>query len=150
MADNDKRMILNIGHVDQLNTGDYGTINYYAGPKAEEKKRERVVEEARATDLTPGYHMSEGEQKLSAFIQDPGRRTGVIRMLERVTTARELAFEVVAHLHDEPLLNRKVIVSRPFIEAMLQLAPGIQQGRSVDNVRDQINRMWTEQRKNWK
>lgn len=150
MADNDKRMILNIGHVDQLNTGDHATFNHYANPKAKEEKVEAEVEEAQATDLTPDYYMSDGEQKLSAFIQDPGRRAGVIRMLKRVTTARELAFEVVAHLHDEPLLNQKVIVSRPFIEAMLQFAPGIQQGRSVDNVRDQINKMWTEQRKNWK
>ena len=150
MATEEKDPGMVILHANQVIGGSNNTGYYYDHGQDGNGNPAWKREEDMSVAPSPRTGMTQEERELATYIQDPARRAEVIEMLRQVTTARELAYQVVARLHDEPLLFREVIVKRAFIEALLHFSTQIVHGKSVDNVRDQINMMLTEQRKNWK
>lgn len=140
-------VFLNVG---QVNTASDVTMNYYESDSHKEKQPEAKTGEEQASDSDPHSQRDEDRRRLAAYIQDPDRRAMVVAMLAEVTSAHDLAFQVVAQLHEEPFLTRDIVVKRQFIETLLKLAPRIEHGKSVDNMRAQINKMLIAQWTNWK
>lgn len=150
MATEEKEPGMVILHANQVVGGSNNTGYYYEnGADSAPKHAPKEGEDTPPAPAT-GATMSPEERELSAYIHDSARRAEVIAMLRQVTTAHELAFQVVATLYDEPLLFEQDVVKRSFIEPLLHFSTQLTHGKSVDNVRGQINKMLIEQRKNWK
>ena len=119
----------NFGTIHQLSTGDHATLIY----NNKEEKDGTVSEEK--------LSCSPEEQALAVYLQEASRREAVIAQLALVTTAREIAFKVVASLSDLPNIDRYVVVKKDFINSLLSFTPNLTHGNYFNNVREQINKM---------
>ena len=75
------------------------------------------------------------------FIADEEKLSEVIDQLRQVCNARDLAFYVVAGLREVKSIDRYKVVKSRFIKALLSFTPLLTKGNSVNNVREQINKM---------
>ncbi|MDO4180707.1 MAG: hypothetical protein Q4D36_05395 [Bacteroidales bacterium] len=139
MEDKTISQLNNLGTIYQYNTGNDVTLVFNGQPD-----RSHRSEETLASRL-PG---SPQEQALAVYLPDGNRRAAVMEQLLQIRSARDLAFKVVAFLDDVSGIDRYVVVKKEFIETLMPFAVNFTQGNSVNNVREQINKM-LEQNK-WK
>ena len=134
MGDKTSAQIHLHGTVHQVATGDHATLVYRA-PREEELL-------AASVDTPLGsVELSEEANTLRQFIADEEKLSEVIDQLRQVCNVRELAFYVVAGLREVKSIDRYKVVKSRFIKALLSFTPLLTKGNSVNNVREQINKM---------
>lgn len=132
MEDKTISQLNNFGTIYQYSSGDNATL-VLNGP----------VDTVRPAE-TAGRDLSccsEQEQALAVYVPDAVRRAVVIGRLAQVRSARDLAFKVVATLHEEPCIDRYVVVKKEFIDTLMPFAVNFTEGTSTNNIREQINKM---------
>ncbi len=119
------------GTVHQVATGDHATLIYNANG-TEENTTGQV-------NLSIMEVSAEEENALKEFIFDDTKRGEVIARLYHVYNAHDLAFRVVSELREE--VGRYKAVKQKFIKTLLPYAPNFTEGASINNIREQINKM---------
>lgn len=119
------------GTVHQVATGDHATLIYNANGTEENTNKQ--------VNLSVMEVSVEEEDALKEFIFDDAKRGEVIARLLHVYNAHDLAFQVVSELREE--VGRYKAVKQRFIKALLPFAPNFTEGTSINNIREQINKM---------
>ncbi len=135
MEEKENHSYQNSGTIHQFNTGAHATLIYHGTETPVENQPYPLPPEA---DLSA---CSDAEQALAIYITDATRRAYVVKQLRQVVTAHDIAFRVVAALEDLPTIDARVVVKERFIQPLIDLAVNVSQGRSVNNVREQVNQM---------
>lgn len=125
----------NFGTIHQFNAGANATLIY-----KDDDPAQNVVRPASADDAIPAP-VSDAVQALACYVHDADRCAAIVEQLRRATSAHDIAFRVVAGMEDLPAVDAYVVVKERFIQPLVDLAENVGQGRSVNNVREQINKM---------
>lgn len=119
------------GTVHQVSTGDNATLIYNANAISEDA--------ALPDNQTKQEELMPETEALKEFVIDEVKRKDIIDRLLHVYNAHDFAFRVVAELRDE--VGRDKAVKQRFIQTLLPFAPNFVEGNSINNIREQINKM---------
>lgn len=125
----------NFGTIHQFNAGANATLIYNG------EESVRSARQMDSCDETTSPPSLDAIQELALYVHDADRRATIVEQLRRALTARDIAFRVVADMEDLPTIDSYVVVKQKFIQPLLDLAVNVVQGRSINNVREQINKM---------
>ena len=91
--------------------------------------------------------LTDDERRLLVFIEKEESLRNYVAQLKVCKTAADVAEVVALMCENEPKLTEERIVKSTFIETLLPLIPEVEQGRSIDNIRVQINKVWPEHKR---
>lgn len=91
--------------------------------------------------------LTDDERRLLVFIEKEESLRNYVAQLKVCKTAAAVAEVVALMCENEPKLTEERIVKSTFIETLLPLIPEVEQGRSIDNIRVQINKVWPEHKR---
>lgn len=104
--------------------------HFYGDQFAKEALRKGTTEEPALTD---------DERRLLLYIEKEESLHNYVASLSACKTAADVGRAVVIMSENEPSLTKERIVKEEFIEKLLPFITNVQNGRSIDNLRVQIN-----------
>lgn len=90
------------------------------------------------------------ERRLLMFVEKEESLRNYVASLAVCKTTADVGKVVATMCENESRLNGKRIVKAEFIETLLPLIPGVESGRGIDNLRIQIDKAWTERKRDLK
>lgn len=140
MAEDNKDIIFNIsgGNNQILPNATKAEQHFYGDQFAKEALRKGAAAEPPLTD---------GERRLLMFIEKEESLRNYVAQLAVCKNAAEVGKVVALMCENEPRLTAERIIKKEFIETLLPLIPGVEQGRGIDNLRIQINNAWQENKR---
>jgi len=132
------------------------TFNIHGGnnqilPNATEAKQifygDQFAREALRAKQPGVAPLTDDERRLLVFIENEESLRNYVAQLKVCKTAAAVAEVVALMCENEPKLTEERIVKSTFIETLLPLIPEVEQGRSIDNIRVQINKVWPEHKR---
>lgn len=140
MAEDNKGIIFNIsgGNNQILPNATKAEQHFYGDQFAKEALRKGAAAEPPLTD---------GERRLLMFIEKEESLRNYVAQLAVCKNAAEVGKVVALMCENEPRLTAERIIKKEFIETLLPLIPGVEQGRGIDNLRIQINNAWQENKR---
>ena len=95
----------------------------------------------------PVTTLTDDERRLLMFVEKEESLRNYVAQLAVCKTAADVGKVVALMCENEPRLDSDRIVKKEFIETLLPLIPGVEQGRGIDNLRIQINNAWQENKR---
>lgn len=86
--------------------------------------------------------LTDEERRLAVFVEKEESLRNYVAQLAVCKTAGDVGEIVALMCENEPRLTEERIVKAKFIETLIPLIPGVEQGRSIDNLRIQIDKAW--------
>lgn len=86
--------------------------------------------------------LTDDERRLAVFVEKEESLRNYVAQLAVCKTAADVGEVVALMCENEPRLNEERIAKGKFIETLIPLISGVEQGRSVDNLRIQIDKAW--------
>ncbi len=132
------------------------TFNIHGGnnqilPNATEAKQifygDQFAREALRAKQPGVAPLTDDERRLLVFIENEESLRNYVAQLKVCKTAAAVAEVVALMCENEPKLTEERIVKSTFIETLLPLIREVEQGRSIDNIRVQINKVWPEHKR---
>ena len=132
------------------------TFNIHGGnnqilPNATEAKQifygDQFAREALRAKQPGVAPLTDDERRLLVFIENEESLRNYVAQLKVCKTAADVAEVVALMCENEPNITEERIVKAKFIETLLPLIPGVEQGRGVENLRVQINKVWSEHKR---
>lgn len=132
------------------------TFNIHGGnnqilPNATEAKQifygDQFAREALRAKQPAVAPLTDDERRLLVFIENEESLRNYVAQLKVCKTAADVAEVVALMCENEPNITEERIVKAKFIETLLPLIPGVEQGRGVENLRVQINKVWSEHKR---
>ena len=130
-------------------------FNIYGGsnqilPNATEAKQifygDQFAKEALRSEQPVVTPLTDDELRLSVFIGEDSLRK-YIAQLKVCKTAADVAEVVALMCENEPNITEERIVKGKFIETLLPFISGVEEGKGIDNLRYQINKVWPEHKR---
>ena len=109
--------------------------NFYGDQFSKEALR------SKQPSVTP---LSDDERRLFVFVEKEESLRNYVAQLSVCKTAADVGKVAAMMCENEPKLTKERIVKKEFIETLLPLIPGVEQGRGIDNLRIQIDKGWAE------
>lgn len=132
------------------------TFNIYGGsnqilPNATKAEQhfygEQFAKEALRKGAPATTSLTDDERRLFMFVEKEDSLRNYVAQLSVCKTAADVGKVVALMCENEPRLDSDRIVKKEFIETLLPLIPGVEQGRGIDNLRIQINNAWQENKR---
>lgn len=101
-----------------------------------------------STDEPSRPWLADDEHRLSLYIEKEGRLQAYIAVLSACTTAQQVGEAVAQMCVDEPKITAELIAKEKFIRLLLPFLIGVGKGKSIDNLRLNINEAWAAYKKN--
>lgn len=98
-------------------------------------------------DGEPPRPLTGDEQTLSIYISNVQALRGYITLLGSCRTARDLGEVVATMRQQEPAVTDELIVKESFITLLLPFVPKWDKGRTIDNIRSAINKVWADRKR---
>ena len=92
--------------------------------------------------------VNDDERRLSLYIEKEERLQACIATLAACTTARQVGEAVARMCADEPKITAELIAKEKFICLLLPFLIGVDKGKSIDNLRLNINEAWAAYKRN--
>lgn len=83
--------------------------------------------------------LTDDERRLLVYIEKEESLRNYVASLAVCKTAADVGKVVVIMFENEPRLTEEQIVKGEFIDKLLPFIPGVEKGRGIDNLRNQIN-----------
>jgi len=103
---------------------------------------DQFANEALLKGTTGQRPLTDDERRLAVFIEKEESLRNHVAQLSVCKTAADVGEVVAMMCENEPRLTEERIAKGKFIETLIPLIPGVVQGRSVDNLRIQIDKAW--------
>ena len=132
------------------------TFNIYGGsnqilPNATKAEQhfygDQFAKEALRKGAPETTSLTDDERRLLMFVEKEESLRNYVAQLAVCKTAADVGKVVALMCENEPHLDSERIVKKEFIETLLPLIPGVEQGRGIDNLRIQINNAWQENKR---
>lgn len=132
MAEDKSSIIFNIsgGNNQILPNATKAEQHFYGDQFAKEALRKGEQEVPSLTD---------DERRLHVYIEKEESLRNYVASLAVCKTAADVGKVVVIMFENEPRLTEEQIVKGEFIDKLLPFIPGVEKGRGIDNLRNQIN-----------
>lgn len=132
MAEDKSSIIFNIsgGNNQILPNATKAEQHFYGDQFAKETLRKGEQEVPSLTD---------DERRLLVYIEKEESLRNYVASLAVCKTAADVGKVVVIMFENEPRLTEEQIVKGEFIDKLLPFIPGVEKGRGIDNLRNQIN-----------
>ena len=91
---------------------------------------------------------SDDERRLSLYIEKEERLQACIATLAACTTAQQVGEAVAQMCADEPKITAELIAKEKFIRLLFPFLTGVDKGKSIDNLRLNINEAWMAYKRN--
>ena len=88
------------------------------------------------------------ERRLSLYIEKEESLQAYIAVLSSCTTAQQVGEAVAQMCVDEPKITAELIAKEKFICLLLPFLIGVDKGKSIDNLRLNINEAWAAYKRN--
>ena len=103
---------------------------------------DQFAREALRKDSEAERMLTDEERRLAVFVEKEESLRNYVAQLAVCKTAGDVGEIVALMCENEPRLTEERIVKAKFIETLIPLIPGVEQGRSIDNLRIQIDKAW--------
>ena len=132
-------------------------INIYGGtnqilPNATKAEQHFHYTRGKAEEAAPAEPsrswLPDDERRLSLYIEKEERLQACIATLAACTTARQVGEAVARMCADEPKITAELIAKEKFICLLLPFLIGVDKGKSIDNLRLNINEAWAAYKRN--
>ena len=91
--------------------------------------------------------LTDDERRLLVYIEKEESLRNYVASLAACKTAAEVGRVVAIMCENEPSLTEERIVKEEFIKNLLPFIDGVERGKSIDNLRVQINIAWPERKR---
>lgn len=112
--------------------------HFYGDQFAKEALRKGAVTELPLTD---------DERRLLMFVEKEESLRNYVASLAVCKTAAEVGQVVAIMCENEPGLTKERVSKAEFIEKLIPFITGVEKGRSIDNLRIQIDNAWQERKR---
>lgn len=132
------------------------TFNIYGGnnqilPNATKAEQhfygDQFAKEALRKGIPAPTPLTDDERRLMVFVEKEESLRNYVAQLAVCKTAGEVGRVVALMCENEPRLTKERISTANFIETLIPLIPGVDKGRSIDNLRIQIDNAWNEHKR---
>jgi len=140
MEEEKNRIIFNIsgGNNQILPNATKAEQHFYGDQFAKEALRKGAAAEPPLTDE---------ERRLQVYIEKEESLRNYVAQLAVCKNAADVGQVVAIMCENEPHLDEQRIATADFIEKLLPFISGVEKGRSIDNLRIQINSAWAERKR---
>ena len=112
--------------------------NFYGDQFAREALRKGISGEKPLTD---------DERRLAVYVEKEESLRNYVAQLAVCKTAADVGEVVALMCENEPHLFEERVAKAKFIQTLLPLIPGVEQGRGIDNLRIQIDKALQERKR---
>ena len=112
--------------------------NFYGDQFAKEALRKGAAAESPLTDE---------ERRLAVYVEKEESLRNYVAQLAVCKTAADVGEVVALMCENEPHLFEERVAKAKFIQTLLPLIPGVEQGRGIDNLRIQIDKALQERKR---
>lgn len=91
--------------------------------------------------------LTDDERRLAVFVEKEEALRNYVAQLAVCKTAADVGEVVALMCENEPRLTEERIVKKKFIETLLPLISGVEEGKGIDNLRIQIDKAWQENKR---
>ena len=91
--------------------------------------------------------LTDDERRFALFVEKEESVRNYVASLAACKTAADVGKVVAIMCENEPCLDEKRISKQNFIETLIPLTPGVESGKSIDNLRIQIDKAWAERKR---
>ena len=132
------------------------TFNIYGGsnqilPNATKAEQhfygDQFAKEALRKGTTEELSLTDEERRLHVFVEKEESLRNYVASLKACKTAAEVGQVVAIMCENEPHLDEVRIAKENFIETLIPFITGLYKGKSVDNLRIQIDKAWQERKR---
>ena len=125
------------------------TFNIYGGsnqilPNATKAEQifygDQFAKEALRKGTSGEKPLTDDERRLAVYIEKEESLRNYVAQLAACKTAADVGEVVAMMCENEPLLFAERVAKAKFIQTLIPLIPGVEQGRGIDNLRIQIFR----------
>ena len=123
------------------------TFNIYGGsnqilPNATKAEQifygDQFAKEALRKGTSGEKPLTDDERRLAVYIEKEESLRNYVAQLAACKTAADVGEVVAMMCENEPLLFAERVAKAKFIQTLIPLIPGVEQGRGIDNLRIQI------------
>lgn len=123
------------------------TFNIYGGsnqilPNATKAEQifygDQFAKEALRKGASGEKPLTDDERRLAVYIEKEESLRNYVAQLAACKTAADVGEVVAMMCENEPLLFAERVAKAKFIQTLIPLIPGVEQGRGIDNLRIQI------------
>ena len=135
------------------------TFNIYGGsnqilPNATKAEQhfygDQFAKEALRKGAVAEPPLTADERRLLMFVEKEESLRNYVASLAACKTSADVGKVVAIMCENESHLNGERIGKAEFIDTLLPLIPGVESGRGIDNLRIQIDKAWTERKRDLK
>ena len=91
--------------------------------------------------------LTDDERRLAVYIEKEESLRNYVAQLAVCKNAANVGKVVAIMCENEPRLTEERIAKAEFIETLIPFISGVEKGRSIDNLRIQINNAWAERKR---